>query len=73
MQLLKKFHYQQKPQKLNQFATGMNGDEDLGEDITMKGEKFHYNQAPQDDKLFATGMNGDEDLGQDIQTFSLPN
>ena len=20
----------------------MNGDEDLGEDITMKGEKFHY-------------------------------
>ena len=26
------------------FATGMNGDEDLGQDITMKGEKFHYNQ-----------------------------
>merc|ERR1719182_423784 len=26
------------------FATGMNGDEDLGEDITMKGEKFHYAQ-----------------------------
>ena len=25
------------------FATGMNGDEDLGQDITMKGEKFHYN------------------------------
>ena len=25
-----------------EFATGMNGDEDLGEDITMKGEKFHY-------------------------------
>jgi hypothetical protein len=24
------------------FATGMNGDEDMGEDITMKGEKFHY-------------------------------
>jgi hypothetical protein len=22
----------------------MNGDEDLGQDITMKGEKFHYNQ-----------------------------
>ena len=45
------------------FAVGMNGDEDLGQDITMKGEKFHYNQ-----KLaqFATGMNGDEDLGQDI-------
>jgi len=44
----------------------MNGDEDLGQDITMKGEKFHYNQAPSDEKLFATGMNGDEDLGQDI-------
>ena len=27
------------------FATGMNGDEDLGQDITMKGEKFHYNQS----------------------------
>ena len=29
------------------FATGMNGDEDLGEDITMKGQKFHFNQQPQ--------------------------
>merc|ERR1711939_760566 len=46
------------------FATGMNGDEDLGQDITMKGEKFHYNQ--QRLAQFATGMNGDEDLGQDI-------
>jgi hypothetical protein len=26
------------------FATGMNGDEDMGEDITMKGDKFHFNQ-----------------------------
>ena len=59
-----KFHYNQS--NLVQFATGMNGDEDLGQDITMKGEKFHYNQAPSDEKLFATGMNGDEDLGQDI-------
>ena len=42
------------------FATGMNGDEDLGQDITMKGEKFHYNQNM---VQFATGMNGDEDLG----------
>jgi hypothetical protein len=46
------------------FATGMNGDEDLGQDITMKGEKFHYKQLAQ--QKFATGMNGDEDLGQDI-------
>ena len=26
------------------FATGMNGDEDLGQDITMKGEPYHYQQ-----------------------------
>jgi len=39
-----KFHYQQ---KLGQFATGMNGDEDLGQDIIMKGDKFHYNQENQ--------------------------
>ena len=43
------------------FATGMNGDEDLGQDITMKGEKFHYAQPAL--VQFATGMNGDEDLG----------
>merc|ERR1719506_3414324 len=49
------------------FATGMNGDEDLGEDILMKGEAYHYNQKkPASKKLFATGMNGDEDLGEDI-------
>ena len=41
----------------------MNGDEDLGEDITMKGNKFHFNQNL---AQFATGMNGDEDLGEDI-------
>ena len=38
------------------FATGMNGDEDLGQDITMKGEKFHYKQMVQlegDDKAAA--------------------
>merc|ERR1712147_583470 len=27
------------------FATGMNGDEDLGEDIQMKGEPFHFRQS----------------------------
>merc|ERR1711937_91018 len=48
------------------FATGMNGDEDLGEDIIMKGEPYHYQQRPASKKLFATGMNGDEDLGDDI-------
>ena len=30
---------------LVQFATGMNGDEDLGQDIIMKGDKFHYQQG----------------------------
>ena len=48
----------------------MNGDEDLGEDITMKGDKFHFVQEPtttsKPTKPFAEGMNGDEDLGEDI-------
>merc|ERR1712160_27650 len=48
------------------FATGMNGDEDLAEDITMKGDKFHYMQRPAENQYFATGMNGDEDLAEDI-------
>ena len=39
------FHFNQANQmKLAQFATGMNGDEDLGEDIQMKGEPFHFTQ-----------------------------
>jgi len=33
------------PADINLFATGMNGDEDLGQDITMKGQKFHYAQG----------------------------
>merc|ERR1719158_1369419 len=53
------------PPNTELFATGMNGDEDLGEDIIMKGEPYHYNQQKQQ-ALFATGMNGDEDLGEDI-------
>ena len=32
------------------FATGMNGDEDLGQDIIMKGKPFHYNQAMAQDE-----------------------
>merc|ERR1711934_905080 len=35
-----------KPTEYVQFATGMNGDEDLGEDIAMKGDKFHFVQNP---------------------------
>merc|ERR1712195_397839 len=45
------------------FATGMNGDEDLNQNIIMKGDKYHYNQNM---SQFATGMNGDEDLNQNI-------
>ena len=33
------------PLLIEYFATGMNGDEDLGQDIIMKGEKFHYKQG----------------------------
>ena len=33
------------PTNIELFATGMNGDEDLGQDITMKGNKFHYAQG----------------------------
>jgi len=58
-----KYHYNQKEQNLVQFATGMNGDEDLGQNIIMKGDKYHYNQKEQNLVQFATGMNGDEDLG----------
>jgi len=35
------------PSDVELFATGMNGDEDLGQDITMKGEKFHFNEENQ--------------------------
>ena len=38
-----KYHYNQS--NLVQFATGMNGDEDLNQNIIMKGDKYHYNQA----------------------------
>ena len=41
-------------QLTNSFATGMNGDEDLGEDITMKGNKFHFAQGKD---ISETGMN----------------
>ena len=37
------------------FATGMNGDEDLGQDIIMKGEKFHYAEKPATTNSTAAG------------------
>ena len=47
------------PTNIELFATGMNGDEDLGQDITMKGQKFHYQQQ----QLIA--LNGDADAKKD--------
>jgi len=35
------------PRSINLFATGANGDEDLGQDIIMKGDKYHYQQMGQ--------------------------
>ena len=29
----------------SRFATGMNGDEDLDQNIIMKGDKYHYNES----------------------------
>jgi len=55
------------------FADGMEGSEDLGMDITMKGQHFHIAQkdlaqsrVQGTSKPFAEGMRGDEDLGLDI-------
>ena len=49
------------------FAEGMDGTEDLGEKITMKGEKYSYGQRfAQTGKGFAEGMEGTEDLGEKI-------
>ena len=39
----------------NKWATGASGDEDLGQDITMKGDKFHYNEG-----AHAASAGGDE-------------
>ena len=55
------YHFEQKPIDLKLFASGMNGDEDLGVDIKMKGEPYHFEQKPIDLKLFASGVNEDED------------
>ena len=53
---------------IEKFATGMDGDEDLGQDISMKGEFFSFLLGEpaalgMQPEKFAIGMNGDEDLG----------
>ena len=40
--LLRQMLAESKEEQKAGFATGMNGDEDLGQDIIMKGDKFHY-------------------------------
>merc|ERR1712227_747364 len=54
------------PTNIELFATGMNGDEDLGQDITMKGEKFHYQQQ----QLIA--LNGEGDAAAEKATVPPP-
>jgi len=41
----------QAPRNINLFATGASGDEDLGQNIIMKGDKFHYNQEEKEASL----------------------
>ena len=48
---IQRHHHHHRPSRYAYFATGMNGDEDLGQDITMKGEKFHYAQDHSDARL----------------------
>merc|ERR1712127_831185 len=43
----------QAPRNINLFATGASGDEDLGQNIIMKGDKFHYNQEEKESSLVA--------------------
>ena len=38
------------PPNAELFATGMNGDEDLGQDIIMKGKPFHFEQKEEQDE-----------------------
>ena len=47
------------PESNSYFATGMNGDEDLGEDITMKGNKFHFIQQQQQNGCGANELSAD--------------
>jgi hypothetical protein len=67
------------PASNNYFATGMNGDEDLGEDITMKGNKFHFNQQPTNNANVQISYRGDgEDISEkgmneNVHWFANPN
>ena len=49
----------QAPRNINLFATGASGDEDLGQNIIMKGDKFHYNQEEKEASLVQFEGGGD--------------
>ena len=62
-QAISHHHHHPHQRSYVKFATGMNGDEDLGEDITMKGNKFHFvekktRECPDDDLPTCNGTNG---------------
>ena len=50
------------------FATGMNGDEDLGQDIIMKGKPFHYNQEASFVQIAASPVSDEAEKVSVLQT-----
>lgn len=52
------------------FATGMNGDEDLGQDIIMKGKPFHYQQVAQ---ASPPGYETVDDQAEKVSVLQTPN
>ena len=51
----------------------MNGDEDLGEDIIMKGEPYHYNQKKSNDEPKPAGYEAVEDGAEKVSVLQTPN
>ena len=61
------------PESNQLFATGMNGDEDMGEDITMKGNKFHLNQQPATTDLIQRNDISEKGIDENVHWFANPN
>ena len=55
------------------FATGMNGDEDLGQDIIMKGKPFHYNQQKDEPAKKPAGYEAVSDEPEKVHVLQTPN
>jgi hypothetical protein len=51
----------------------MNGDEDLGEDIIMKGKPFHYNQAMAQKRASPPGYESVSDEAEKVSVLQTPN